>query len=128
MPYSVILRLIVTHCESGPVIAKNQEQLRKEKAVFTIEDHPILRDDKACYASSSYAIELAKKHNSQLHVLHITTEKELAQFEAGPIQENVLPQKLVSITYGLAIKITQRSVTKLSATQPSNTLVIETLY
>ncbi|UPR46283.1 dihydroorotase [Vibrio cyclitrophicus] len=78
--------LIVTHCESGPVIAKNQEQLRKKKAVFTIEDHPILRDDKACYASSSYAIELAKKHNSQLHVLHITTEKELAQFEAGPIQ------------------------------------------
>ncbi len=77
--------LIVTHCESGPVIAQNQEKLRKEKAVFTIEDHPILRDDKACYASSSYAIELAKKHNSQLHVLHITTEKELAQFEAGPI-------------------------------------------
>ncbi|CAK1847667.1 dihydroorotase [Vibrio crassostreae] len=78
--------LIVTHCESGPVIANNQEELRKEKTVFTIEDHPILRDDNACYASSSYAIELATKHNSQLHVLHITTEKELAQFEAGPIQ------------------------------------------
>ncbi|CAK2481435.1 dihydroorotase [Vibrio crassostreae] len=78
--------LIVTHCESGTVIANNQEELRKEKTVFTIEDHPILRDDNACYASSSYAIELATKHNSQLHVLHITTEKELAQFEAGPIQ------------------------------------------
>ncbi|PTO95267.1 dihydroorotase [Vibrio sp. 10N.286.48.B8] len=78
--------LIVTHCESGPVIANNQEELRKEKTVFTIEDHPILRDDNACYASSSYAIELATKHNSQLHVLHITTEKELAQFEAGSIQ------------------------------------------
>ncbi|TCN77225.1 dihydroorotase [Vibrio crassostreae] len=78
--------LIVTHCESGPVISKNQEELRKEKTVFTIEDHPILRDDNACYASSSYAIELATKHNSQLHVWHITTEKELAQFEAGPIQ------------------------------------------
>lgn len=79
--------LIVTHCESGPVIAKNQEQLRKEKDVFTIEDHPVLRDDKACYASSSYAIELAKKHNSQLHVLHITTAKELTLFDAGPIQD-----------------------------------------
>ena len=78
--------LIVTHCESGPVIAKNQEQLRKEKADFTIEDHPILRDDRACYASSSYAVELAKKHNSQLHVLHITTEKELALFDKGPIE------------------------------------------
>ena len=79
--------LIVTHCESGPVIAKNQEQLRKEKDVFTIEDHPIIRDDRACYASSSYAIELAKKHNSQLHVLHITTAKELALFDEGPIQD-----------------------------------------
>ncbi|MCG9569339.1 dihydroorotase [Vibrio chagasii] len=78
--------LIVTHCESGPVIAKNQEQLSKDKADLTIEDHPILRDDKACYASSSYAVELAKKHNSQLHVLHITTEKELALFDKGPIE------------------------------------------
>ena len=78
--------LIVTHCESGPVIAQNQEELRIEKAEFTIEDHPALRDANACYASSSYAVELAKKHNSQLHVLHITTEKELALFEAGPIQ------------------------------------------
>ncbi|MFA0724712.1 dihydroorotase, partial [Vibrio sp. 10N.222.49.E5] len=72
--------LIVTHCESGPIIAQNQEQLRQKKTDFTIQDHPILRDDKACYASSSYAIELAKKHNSQLHVLHITTAKELALF------------------------------------------------
>ncbi|MEZ9072257.1 dihydroorotase [Vibrio splendidus] len=78
--------LIVTHCESGPVIAQNQKELKKEKAEFTIEDHPALRDANACYASSSYAVELAKKHNSQLHVLHITTEKELALFEAGPIQ------------------------------------------
>ncbi|WP_122082547.1 dihydroorotase [Vibrio coralliirubri] len=78
--------LIVTHCESGPVIAQNQEKLRQEKAEFTIEDHPTLRDANACYTSSSYAVELAKKHNSQLHVLHITTEKELALFEAGPIQ------------------------------------------
>ncbi|WP_061039143.1 dihydroorotase [Vibrio coralliirubri] len=78
--------LIVTHCESGPVIAQNQEKLRQEKAKFMIEDHPTLRDANACFTSSSYAVELAKKHNSQLHVLHITTEKELALFEAGPIQ------------------------------------------
>ncbi|MGR5156322.1 dihydroorotase [Vibrio owensii] len=78
--------LIVTHCESGSVIAQNKERLLKEKSEFTIEDHPVLRDDEACYASSSYAVELAKKHNSQLHVLHITTAKELALFEAGPIQ------------------------------------------
>ncbi|MGY3572562.1 dihydroorotase [Vibrio paucivorans] len=78
--------LIVTHCESGPVIAQNKQRLLKEKSEFTIEDHPVLRDDQACYASSSYAVELAKKHNSLLHVLHITTAKELALFEAGPIE------------------------------------------
>ncbi|MCG7496409.1 dihydroorotase [Vibrio sp. Of7-15] len=78
--------LIVTHCENGPVISKNTAHLQRLKSVFTIDDHPILRDDKACYASSSYAVELAKKHRSQLHVLHITTAKELALFESGPIQ------------------------------------------
>lgn len=78
--------LIVTHCESGPVIAKNTDKLLAEKAELTIHDHPVLRDDEACYASSSYAVGLAKKYDSQLHVLHITTEKELALFESGSIE------------------------------------------
>lgn len=78
--------LIVTHCESGPMITQNTEKLLAAKDTLTIEDHPILRDDEACYASSSYAVSLAKKYQSNLHVLHITTEKELELFEAGPIQ------------------------------------------
>lgn len=78
--------LIVTHCESGPVIQKNLDRLKQSKATLEIDDHPVLRDDEACYASSSYAVGLAKKHNSQLHVLHITTEKELALFDKGPIE------------------------------------------
>ncbi|MEE1674916.1 dihydroorotase [Agarivorans aestuarii] len=78
--------LIVTHCEKGDVIANNQQALLQTKQQLTINDHPLLRDAEACYASSSYAVGLAKKHGSQLHVLHITTEKELALFEAGPIQ------------------------------------------
>lgn len=77
--------LIVTHCESGPIISKNRQELLGSKSILTIDDHPILRNDKACYASSSYAVDLAKKYRSQLHVLHITTEKELALFAAGPI-------------------------------------------
>lgn len=76
--------LIVTHCESSPLIAKNLERIRKIRQP-TIEDHPVIRDTEACYASSSYAVNLAKKYHSQLHVLHITTEKELSLFEAGPI-------------------------------------------
>jgi len=78
--------LIVTHCESGPVIAKNRQSLLQKKKQLTIEDHPVLRDAEACYASSSYAVDLAKKNGSQLHVLHITTEKELSLFEPGPVQ------------------------------------------
>ncbi|MFD2167689.1 dihydroorotase [Thalassotalea euphylliae] len=78
--------LIVTHCESSPVIAENLAKYTERGQVPTIHDHPILRDDNACYASSSYAVNLAKKYGSQLHVLHITTEKELSLFTAGPIE------------------------------------------
>ncbi|MGS2716886.1 dihydroorotase [Eionea flava] len=77
--------LIVTHCESGPVIASNLEKIRALRPP-TIADHPVIRDTEACFASSSYAVGLAKKYRSQLHVLHITTEKELSLFEAGPIE------------------------------------------
>lgn len=78
--------LIATHCESGAVIANNAKRFDTSSATPTIFDHPIIRDADACYASSSYAVSLAKKHNSHLHVLHITTEKELSLFEAGAIE------------------------------------------
>ncbi len=77
--------LIVTHCESGPVIAGNIERLKQEKCDISIEEHPIIRDENACFASSSYAVDLAKKHRAQLHVLHITTAKELSLFSPGAI-------------------------------------------
>lgn len=79
--------LIVTHCESGAVIKQNHQKQRLNKSEFTIEEHPILRDEEACYASSSYAVELAKKYHNQLHVLHITTAKELALFDVGDIRD-----------------------------------------
>ena len=78
--------LIVTHCESGPVIVKNVNKYRQANKTPTILDHPLIRDVDACYASSSYAVGLAKQFQSQLHVLHITTEKELSLFESGPIE------------------------------------------
>lgn len=78
--------LIVTHCESGPMMVANQQRILKTKKALTIEDHPAWRDDEACYASSSYAVSLAKRYNSQLQVLHITTAKELSLFEPGPIE------------------------------------------
>lgn len=78
--------LIVTHCESGPVIEQNLQQFKDRKIEPVIQDHPFIRDAEACFKSSSYAVELAKRFDSQLHVLHITTEKELSLFSAGPIQ------------------------------------------
>lgn len=78
--------LIVTHCENGSIICKNRQALLQVKGTLTIADHPKIRDADACYASSSYAVELARKHKSQLHVLHITSAKELSLFEAGPIE------------------------------------------
>ena len=78
--------LIVTHCESSPIIDANLARLIKLGRAPTILDHPTIRDTAACFASSTYAVDLAKKYQSQLHVLHITTEKELALFESGPIE------------------------------------------
>ncbi len=78
--------LIATHCESGPAIAKNMASVEAENREVTIHDHPVIRDDEACYASSSYAVDLARKHGTQLHVLHITTAKELSLFTPGPMR------------------------------------------
>ncbi|KZN28496.1 hypothetical protein N480_10405 [Pseudoalteromonas luteoviolacea S2607] len=75
--------LIATHCEKGDVIASNLAKLGNRE--LTIQDHPVIRDANACYQSSSYAVELAKKYGTQLHVLHITTAKEMDLFEPGPI-------------------------------------------
>ncbi|OCQ22573.1 dihydroorotase [Pseudoalteromonas luteoviolacea] len=75
--------LIATHCEKGDVIASNLATLGGKE--LTIQDHPVIRDANACYQSSSYAVELAKKYGTQLHVLHITTAKEMDLFEPGPI-------------------------------------------
>ncbi|MDO6634926.1 dihydroorotase [Pseudoalteromonas carrageenovora] len=77
--------LIVTHCEDGKVISKNNQRYEQQGIVPSITDHPKIRDAQACYASSSYAVSLAKKYNAQLHVLHITTAKELSLFTKGDI-------------------------------------------
>lgn len=79
--------LIATHCESGKVIAENLARIKRIYGEgLPVELHPLIRNDAACYASSSYAVSLAKKFNSQLHVLHITTAKELELFSNEPLR------------------------------------------
>ncbi|HVT83878.1 MAG TPA: dihydroorotase [Chitinophagaceae bacterium] len=84
--------LIATHCEDEKIIKENLQKLKAEKRELTTADHPLIRTDEACYASSLYAIQIAKKYNTRLHILHISTEKELSLFT------NMIPLKEKRIT------------------------------
>lgn len=79
--------LIATHCEDNKTIQNNLNQLKKTlpETEWFAQHHPIIRDADACYASSSYAVGLAKRFDADLHVLHLTTKKELSLFTAGSI-------------------------------------------
>ena len=74
--------LIAVHCEDEATVRKNLA-LAKEKYGddIPIEMHPIIRDEEACYLSSSLAADLAKRKGTRLHILHISTEKELSLFD-----------------------------------------------
>jgi dihydroorotase len=72
--------LIATHCEDEKIIKANFERIKKEKGVLEPADHPLIRDEHGCFESSLAAIQFAQKYNTRLHILHISTEKELALF------------------------------------------------
>ncbi len=84
--------LIATHCEDEKIIKQNLERLKKENRELTAADHPIIRDEEACFESSLTAIQFAKKYDSRLHVFHLTTEKEMQLFS------NMLPLEQKRIT------------------------------
>jgi dihydroorotase len=84
--------LIATHCEEESIIKQKYQQLKETKDVLEPSDHPIIRDDEACFESSFKAVQLAKKHNTRLHILHLTTERELQLFT------NLFPVKEKRIT------------------------------
>ena len=80
--FSQVPLLIATHCEDEATIRKNTE-IYKEKygENIPISAHPLIRSEEACYLSSSMAVALAKKHNTRLHILHISTAKEVGLFD-----------------------------------------------
>ena len=84
--------LIATHCEDERIIRNNYEQLKAGKGELSPADHPLVRNEEACFESSLVAVQFAKKYNSRLHILHISTEKELQLFG------NMLPLKEKRIT------------------------------
>ena len=78
--------IIATHCEDTPTINANEQAARERYGDdVPMSEHPNIRSVEACYKSSSLAVELARKHDARLHVLHLTTERELALFEPGPL-------------------------------------------
>jgi dihydroorotase len=78
--------LIATHCENTPMIQANEAAYIKQYGEnVPVECHPKIRSVEACFASSSLAVSLAKQYGSQLHVLHLTTQKELELFTDEPL-------------------------------------------
>src|SRR5690606_20274095 len=84
--------LIATHCEEESIIKHNLAQLKASGKKLEPSDHPVIRNEEACFESSFKAIQLAMKYNTRLHILHISTEKELQLFG------NMVPLKDKRIT------------------------------
>jgi len=81
--------LIATHCEDEDTVRANMATYKEKYGEdVPIKCHPEIRSEEACYLSSSFAVELAKKHNTRLHILHISTAKELELFDnTKPLKE-----------------------------------------
>lgn len=84
--------LIATHCEEETLFTENLKQIKATGKKLTAADHPIIRNDEVCFESSFKAIQFAKRNNSRLHILHISTERELQLFT------NMIPLKDKRIT------------------------------
>ncbi|MFZ4455464.1 MAG: dihydroorotase [Bacteroidales bacterium] len=86
--FSEVKMLIATHCEKEEVIKSN---IAKYTALYgedlPVKYHPIIRDAEACYQSSAEAVGLATKYNARLHVLHLSSAKEMSLFEQKPLTE-----------------------------------------
>ena len=78
--------LLAVHCESTPVVKANEERFRRlhgDSVPFSL--HGQIRSAEACWQSTSQAIDLARRHGTRLHVLHVSTERELTLFSPGPL-------------------------------------------
>lgn len=85
--------IITTHCEDDPMIKRNAARFREQYGdAITPSMHPLIRSEEACYASSSFAVGLARQTGARLHILHISTAKELDLFT------NTVPMKEKRIT------------------------------
>jgi len=78
--------VIATHCEHTPTIQANEAAARARFGDdVPVTEHPAIRSVESCYRSSALAVELARKHDARLHVLHLTTAREMQLFAPGPV-------------------------------------------
>ncbi len=80
--------LIALHCEDEKTIRENLQVAKNNFGEqIPVQQHPVIRSAEACYLSSSLAVELARKHNTRIHILHISTAQETSLFESKPLRE-----------------------------------------
>lgn len=85
--------LITAHCEDESTIRKNSAEFRDRYGEdVPVECHPLIRSAEACYKSSSFALDLAKKHGTRFHLLHVSTARETSLFD------NTVPLEKKKIT------------------------------
>lgn len=86
--FAEIDMLIATHCEKEEIIRQNLAKFKAELGEnIPIQYHPLIRNAEACYQSSSEAAELASKYGSRLHILHLSTAKEVGIFDKTPLKD-----------------------------------------
>lgn len=80
--FAEIPMLITTHCEDEATIQRNKEHYKSLHGDdLPVQFHPLIRDAEACFRSSSFAVELARNYNARLHVLHLSTAREMELFD-----------------------------------------------
>jgi dihydroorotase len=90
--FSKVDMLIATHCEDEATVRANNEAYKLKFPNANASAHPIIRSHEGCFISSSMAVSLAKKHNTRLHILHISTADEI------PLFDNSIPLSKKRIT------------------------------
>ena len=80
--------IVATHCEHSPTIAENTRRMQAVHGEdIPMALHPAIRSEEACYRSTALAVELARRCDTRLHVLHLSTARELALFSDRPMEE-----------------------------------------
>lgn len=87
--------LVAVHCEYEAIIRENVERFRMEYGDKVTPDmHPLIRNAEACYRSSAQAVELADKYGTDLHVLHLSTGRELSLFDKKPLADKKITNEV----------------------------------